>query len=52
VFESDDKIIWEMATVSDAKGALPMSIQKLGIAGAIVKDVGLFLKWANDNRSK
>jgi hypothetical protein len=45
-------IVWEMATSSDAKGALPMGVQKMGIAGAVVKDVGLFLKWVGDRRSK
>jgi hypothetical protein len=44
------KVVWEMYTASDAKGALPMSVQKLGIVGAIVKDVGLFLTWVAKNR--
>ena len=53
VYKNEDgTITWDMATVSDAKGALPMTVQKLGIAGAIVKDVGLFLKWVAGNRSK
>ena len=46
----DGTIVWEMATASDAKGALPMPVQKLGIPGAIIKDVGLFLTWAEQNR--
>jgi len=51
VYATDGGIAWEMATASDAKGALPMSVQKLGITGAIVKDVGLFLSWVNQKRS-
>ena len=39
------EIDWTMATASDAKGALPMFAQKMGIPGAIVKDVGFFMKW-------
>jgi len=46
------EIVWDMATASNAKGALPMAVQKLGIAGAIVKDVGLFLDWAQKQRGK
>ena len=34
-----------MATASDAKGWLPMWVQKLGVPGAVVKDVGLFIRW-------
>jgi len=41
----DGKVIWEMATASDAKGSLPMSVQKIAVPGAIVKDVGFFMKW-------
>ena len=39
-----------MATASDANGWLPMWVQKLGIPGAIVKDVGYFMKWILDER--
>jgi hypothetical protein len=49
--EEDGSVVWEMATASDAKGNLPMALQKLGIAGAINKDVGLFLAWVDKNRS-
>ena len=44
-------IEWIMATASDAKGNLPMAAQKLGVPGAIVNDVGFFMKWTADNRS-
>lgn len=39
----DGKVVcrWDMATDSDAEGGLPMSVQKLGVPGAIVKDVPL-----------
>jgi Protein of unknown function (DUF3074) len=50
VYQTKDGIVWDMATASDAKGALPMAVQKLGIAGAIVKDVGLFMTWIKDQR--
>jgi hypothetical protein len=49
---ADGSIVWEMATASDAKGNLPMALQKLGIASAITKDVGLFLGWVDKNRSE
>lgn len=41
----DRNIDWVMATASDAKGWLPMWAQKLGVPGAVVKDVGLFITW-------
>ena len=41
---------WEMMTDSDAEGALPMGVQKLGIPGAIVKDVPLALKYIISKR--
>jgi hypothetical protein len=50
--DGDGKVVWDMATASDAKGVLPMAVQKLGIAGAIVKDVGLFLGWVQKKRAK
>ncbi|KAL6250340.1 hypothetical protein RBB50_002642 [Rhinocladiella similis] len=43
-----EEIEWIMATASDARGNLPMWMQKLGIPGAIAKDVGFFLKWIKD----
>ena len=46
----DGTIEWIMATASDAKGWLPMWAQKLGIPGAIVKDVGLFIAWVAKQR--
>ena len=41
----DQNLEWLMATASDAKGWLPMFIQTLGVPGAVIKDVGLFMKW-------
>ena len=53
VYEQDDsKIMWEMATASDAGGFLPLAVQKLGIPGAIVKDVGSFMKWMAERRKR
>ena len=42
---TDGQIDWTMATASDAKGNLPMFAQKMGIPGAIAKDVGFFMDW-------
>jgi hypothetical protein len=44
------EIIWEMATASDARGTLPMAIQKLALPGAVVKDVGWFIDWTGKRR--
>lgn len=48
VHESEEEIEWVMATASDAGGAIPMVAQRMGVPGAIVKDVGLFLKWIHN----
>lgn len=50
VVEDGGKVRWEMATASDAKGVLPMWAQKLGVPGAVVKDVGLFIEWTGKRR--
>ena len=51
VFEQDDgHVMWEMATASDARGWLPIGLQKMGVPGAIVKDVGYFMQWTADRR--
>ena len=44
------KVQWQMATASDAKGVLPMWAQKMGVPGAVVKDVGLFIGWCAKKR--
>lgn len=41
---------WQMGTASDAGGNLPMWAQKLGVPGAVVKDVGLFMQYCEDQR--
>lgn len=43
--EGDEEIEWVMATASHARGNIPMAFQRMGVPRAIVKDVGLFLKW-------
>lgn len=43
--DSGEEIEWVMATASHAKGSIPMALQRMGVPGAIAKDVGLFLKW-------
>ena len=39
-----------MATASDAKGNLPMFVQKFGVPGAVLKDVGFFIGWTEKRR--
>jgi hypothetical protein len=46
------KVVWDMATASDAKGWLPMAMQKLGVPGAVLKDVGFFMKWTAARRAR
>jgi hypothetical protein len=46
------KTMWQMATASDAKGILPMWAQKMGVPGAVVKDVGLFIQWTGERRKR
>ncbi|KAK5461242.1 hypothetical protein LTS15_003305 [Exophiala xenobiotica] len=46
--ERGGEIEWIMATSSDAKGNLPMWLQKMSLPGAIAKDVGFFLRWIKD----
>lgn len=48
--EGGAKVKWQMGTASDAKGILPMWAQKLGVPGAVVKDVGLFIDWCEKQR--
>lgn len=52
VVEDGQKVRWSMATASDAKGILPMWAQKMGVPGAVVKDVGLFILWVSEGRQK
>jgi hypothetical protein len=40
-----EEVDWIMGTASDAKGNLPMFIQKLALPGAVPKDVSYFMKW-------
>lgn len=49
--DEDQNIVWAMATTSDAKGSLPMWAQKLGVPGAIVKDVGRLMRWISQRRN-
>jgi len=47
-----EEVVWEMATASDAKGSLPMSMQKMALPGKIAVDVGLFIRWIDGLRKK
>ncbi|KAI9894404.1 MAG: hypothetical protein M1814_003161 [Vezdaea aestivalis] len=38
-------IDWRMATASDAKGSIPMSLQRMKVPGEISKDIGLVFSW-------
>lgn len=40
-----EEVEWVMATASDAKGVLPMWMQRLALPGAVPKDVEYFMKW-------
>ncbi|KIW98541.1 uncharacterized protein Z519_00202 [Cladophialophora bantiana CBS 173.52] len=40
-----DEVEWIMATASDAKGNLPMWMQKMSLPSMISKDVSYFMKW-------
>ncbi|KAK3674649.1 hypothetical protein LTR78_005371 [Recurvomyces mirabilis] len=51
LLEHGKKVKWQMATASDAKGILPMWAQKMGVPGAVVKDVGLFIDWTSKRRA-
>ena len=44
------KVIWQMGTASDARGVLPMWVQKMAVPGTIVKDVSLFIDWIQKRR--
>ncbi|KAI9818170.1 MAG: hypothetical protein M1827_000795 [Pycnora praestabilis] len=48
----DENIEWIMAVSSDAKGSLPMSVQKMALPGEIAKDVGLCIKWIGQRRKE
>jgi hypothetical protein len=39
------EVEWIMATASDAKGNLPMFVQKMSVPGLLPKDVSYFMKW-------
>ncbi|KAF4310319.1 hypothetical protein GTA08_BOTSDO03026 [Botryosphaeria dothidea] len=45
------EVKWVMATASNAKGYVPMVLQKQGVPGAVLKDVGLFIQWAMGSRT-
>ena len=48
--ETPDGIEWIMATASDAKGNLPIWIQRPAVPGQIAKDVDMFLEWVAKER--
>lgn len=50
LLEGGAKVKWVMGTASDAKGILPMWAQKMGVPGAVIKDVGLFIGWCDKRR--
>lgn len=43
--EEEEEIEWIMSTASDAKGNMPMWVQKLAMPGQLPKDVSYFMKW-------
>lgn len=52
LIDAGAKTEWRMATTSDAGGNLPMWAQKMGLPGAIAKDVGLFMDWRMKQRKQ
>jgi Protein of unknown function (DUF3074) len=44
---SGGTIEWIMATTSDAKGYLPMFVQRPNLPAAVARDVGYFIRWMN-----
>jgi hypothetical protein len=46
----NEKTEWEMRTASDAGGMLPAWMQRMGVPGAIVKDVPLAVKVALERK--
>ena len=44
----EEEVEWIMATASDAKGNLPMMMQKMAMPGQLPKDVSHFMKWIRD----
>ncbi|KAI4183506.1 MAG: hypothetical protein L6R41_005360 [Letrouitia leprolyta] len=52
VLTANNEVEWTMATASDAKGWLPMWAQRMGIPGAVAKDVGFVVKWIQEHRAK
>jgi hypothetical protein len=49
--KNEGVIEWVMTTASDAKGWIPMPLQKPKIPGAIAADVGYFIGWAMKRRT-
>ncbi|KAL1306461.1 hypothetical protein AAFC00_005159 [Neodothiora populina] len=49
--EDNGHVKWVMATASNAKGNLPMFVQKQAIPDAIAKDVALVIGWLDKRRN-
>ncbi len=49
---SDGRTTWSMAVASDAEGILPSWLQTPVLPFAMAKDVGFFIDWAKDYRTK
>jgi hypothetical protein len=47
----DGRIEWLTGTESDAGGNLPRWLQEKSVPGQILKDVGLFIGWADKKRT-
>ena len=50
VLDGGAKVQWQMGTASDARGVLPLWVQKMAVPGAIVKDVSFFMEWIENRR--
>ncbi|QDS76634.1 hypothetical protein FKW77_007975 [Venturia effusa] len=48
--EAEEKVSWDMATAADAKGGIPMFLQKPTMPGKIAVDVGFFASFVEKKR--
>lgn len=51
LIDGGKNVKWQMGTASDAGGILPQWAQNLGVPGAVVKDVGLFMQYCEEQRA-
>jgi hypothetical protein len=52
VTDGQEAVQWDMATASDARGNLPMALQKYALPGVIAKDVEFVMNWTAKRRGR